>query len=74
MKHASRADFPPPRAPNESAVVIRGEWKPNIELARKVMAAALDIVDRVYGVELCRCGRRAPDSPDSPCGDCGELP
>ena len=34
----------PPRAPNEAAHVVRTEFKPNVELARKVMASVKETI------------------------------
>ena len=45
----SDVKHPPPRAPSEVAYVVRAEFKPNAELAKKIMASAREQVERVYG-------------------------
>lgn len=52
---------PPPRAPSEAAHVVRTEYKPNLELARRVMRSVVEDVERVYGA-----GSASP--PSSDCG------
>lgn len=52
----------PPRAPSEAAHVVRTEFKPNLELAEKVMQSVVREVERVYGP-----GSASPPSSESGC-------